>query len=281
MPNRPSKHTATLLWGACGNECCNPDCSEQVLLLDKAHKEIKKLGEIAHIKGAKPGSNRYDSSQTDEERHHYDNLLILCRKCHKEQPHGVDIPANESKYPAALLKEWKYSHLEKIQKLNDRNWICNPNGAHIFQDGDSIAVKYWINEKGMPQLFTAEQLTIVEQLFKLNLSFSQLHSMLNMIENTKGKPIDPGHQTLNDSTVGQLYNDSQHLPKLDEYGWIGYLVESLQIAQDVTLGELHAMMVQDGLAKKEELRRMGLEKLREKAANVDPQPIITKVDDNA
>ena len=276
MSNRPSKNTANLLWATCGNECANPDCSTSVLEIDKAKGEIEKIGEIAHIKGARPGSNRYDANQTDQERHHYDNLLILCPACHTQQPDGIDIPDNENRFPHELLTEWKYSHLEKIRFLNDRNWICNPNSAVISQDGISFSVKYWVDQTGKPQLFTPEQLTIVEQLFKLHLSFSQLSGMLRTIEGTEGKPIDPSFQTLNDAAIGSLYRDLRRLPSFESYGWIGYLSESLQIAQDITLGELHTMWVQDGLAKKDELRKRGKEMLRKKAGSVDPKPKIRK-----
>lgn len=277
MPSRPSKNTATLLWGACGNECANPNCNSPVLSINKVSNVVEKIGQIAHIKGDNPESNRYDPSQSDEERHHYDNLFILCPKCHTEHPDGIDIPANEKRFPTEILIDWKHSHLEKIRQLNDRNWVCNPNSVHLFHEGVSIGIKYWIDKKGQPQLYTAEQLAIVEQLFKFHLSFSQLNSMLKMIEDTEGKPIDPSHQTLNDAIVGSLYKYLQQLPRYEEYGWIGYVSESMQIAQDITLGELHTMWVQDGLSKKEELRKRGQEMLRNKASTVDPEPKFTEV----
>ncbi len=280
MPNRPSKNTASLLWGTCGGECANPDCESPVLRIEKTNKVVEKIGQIAHIRGARPGSNRYDPSQSDQERHHYDNLLILCPKCHTQQPDGVDIPANEERFPPELLMEWKSAHLEKIRHLNDRNWICNPNEAHLFQDGVSVSVKYWIDERGHVQLYTPEQLAIVEQLFRLHLSFSQITDMFRMIEQTNGTPSDPSHQTMNDAVIGSLYRDAQRLPKNGNYGWIGYLAESLNMAQDITLGELHSMWVQDGLAKKDELRKRGREVLRSKAELVDYEPRVTVVDAN-
>ena len=278
MSSRPTKSTANLLWGSCGGECANPDCDAPVLRVDQANKVVEKIGEIAHISGAKDGSNRYDANKSDEDRRHYDNLLILCRPCHREQPNGIDIPENEKHFPTALLLDWKRTHLEKIRQLNDRNWVCNPNAAQLYEDGKSISVKFWIDRKGHAQLYTAEQLVIVEQLFKLHLSFSQISEALKMIDQTEGKPIDPSHQTLNDATIGQLYQLSKRLPKREEYGWIGYLAESLQLAQDVTLGELYTMWVQDGLAKRDELRKQNRELLKQKAELIDPLPTITSID---
>jgi len=273
--NRPRR---SAIAGDAGGECANPDCGAPILRIDKKQKVVEKIGQIAHIRGAKDGSNRYDKNQTDGERRHYDNLLILCPKCHTCLPDGVDIPANEERFPPELLMEWKEIHLEKIRQLNDRNWICHPNGAHLFEDGKSDSIKFWIDEQGQLQLYTAEQLVIVEQLFKLHLSFSQLNEIIRMIEQTEGKPVDPSHQTMNDAVVGQLYQQFRRLPKNGEFGWIGYLAESLNMAQDVTLGELHAMWVKDGLAKKAELRECGRELLKGKAEKVDPSPRITLVE---
>ncbi|WP_415282467.1 HNH endonuclease [Candidatus Nitrososphaera sp. FF02] len=41
------------------------------------------FGEICHIEAAESGGPRYNSKQTDEDRRHYDNLILLCRNHHK------------------------------------------------------------------------------------------------------------------------------------------------------------------------------------------------------
>lgn len=279
MPNRPSKNTTNLLWATSDGTCSNPSCLNSVLHFDHTSEILEKLGEVAHIKGNNPGSNRYDENQPDSERHHFDNLIILCPNCHTTQPDGIDIPNNEARFPIELLYEWKSKQIESIKQRNDRNWICNPNSALLFQNGTSTKVKFWVDREGNPRLYTPEQLAIVEHLFHLNLSFSQLSSLLAQIESTKGAPIDPSHQTMNDAAIGSLFRDLQHLPKVGGYGWIGYLSETLLMAQDITLGELHLMLVEDGLAKREQLRQQGLEKLRDKAAEVDPEPCVTIIND--
>lgn len=41
------------------------------------------LGEICHIKGKTPNSKRFDPTQSEEERHAYDNLILLCSIHHR------------------------------------------------------------------------------------------------------------------------------------------------------------------------------------------------------
>lgn len=41
------------------------------------------LGEICHIKAQSPDGPRYDSAQSDKDRHNFDNLLLLCSSHHK------------------------------------------------------------------------------------------------------------------------------------------------------------------------------------------------------
>ena len=94
-----------------GCECANPSCSNK--LMAKDYNTI--LGEICHIEAASPEGPRYNPNQTDEERRSFDNLILLCESCHKE----IDNKLNESKYPVALLKEWKKNHQEKI--LNSKH----------------------------------------------------------------------------------------------------------------------------------------------------------------
>jgi hypothetical protein len=61
------------------NVCAYPGCDER--LTDPSWKEVR--GDIAHIRGEKPKTVRYDASMTDEERHGFANLLLLCPNHHR------------------------------------------------------------------------------------------------------------------------------------------------------------------------------------------------------
>jgi hypothetical protein len=60
-------------------------------------------GEICHIKAKRPGP-RYDLQQTDEQRHAYANLILLCRR------HHTIVDAEPDKYTVDLLTDYKYMH---------------------------------------------------------------------------------------------------------------------------------------------------------------------------
>lgn len=99
-PKSPSRPTVKRLFAVSRNLCAFPKCS--ATLIDPLSGSV--VGEICHIKGAKPDSARYDTSQTDEERHHFDNLVLLCNIHHKI------IDDDEKSYTADRLIEMKQLH---------------------------------------------------------------------------------------------------------------------------------------------------------------------------
>lgn len=80
--------------------CYFPGCKTAVITVEDGHHLIGV--DIAHIRGAKPGSARYDPNMTDAERAAYPNLILLCAPHHKL----VD-RLEPAKYPAEVLAEWK------------------------------------------------------------------------------------------------------------------------------------------------------------------------------
>ncbi len=88
-----------------GGRCAFPDC-KKVLVVSETLKNDPKaiIGEIAHIKGEKPGSSRYDKNMTDEERSSHKNLIFLCREHHKI------VDSQEKEYNVDKLLEIKSKH---------------------------------------------------------------------------------------------------------------------------------------------------------------------------
>ncbi len=60
------------------------------------------IGEIAHIEAVRPGGTRYNPMLTPEQINSFDNLILVCRNCHKE----IDSDANL--YTTNCLKNMKY-----------------------------------------------------------------------------------------------------------------------------------------------------------------------------
>lgn len=101
--NSPRQKTIKRLFAVSGNKCYFPDCNTPLV-----EKSIGTLtGEICHIKGKKKESSRYDPNQSDEERHEYDNLVLMCPLHHKI------IDDDTGSYTVSRLKEIKVEH-EKI-----------------------------------------------------------------------------------------------------------------------------------------------------------------------
>lgn len=98
-PKEPSRPTVKRLFALSGNLCAFPSCSTP--LVDPQSGSI--VGEICHIKGDKPGAARYDSAQINEQRHGFDNLLLLCNVHHK-------IVDDDTAYTVQRLLQMKQQH---------------------------------------------------------------------------------------------------------------------------------------------------------------------------
>lgn len=95
----PSAATIKRLFALSNNRCSFPRCISPII---SASGSI--LGKICHIKARKRGGPRFDSKQSDEERHSFDNLILLCGQHH-------DVIDKESGiYTADILCEMKQAH---------------------------------------------------------------------------------------------------------------------------------------------------------------------------
>ena len=119
-----------------GNECAAPDCSNK--LIAKDGQTI--VSKICHIEAASPDGPRYNPNMTDDERRHFDNLILLCDECHSI----IDNKENESKYPVELLNDWKRNHEGKkqysilTQKTGLLDSAINAISEYDFDDNDEI-----------------------------------------------------------------------------------------------------------------------------------------------
>lgn len=85
------------------------------------------LGEMAHIKGEKPGASRHDATQTQKERDDYKNLVLLCRNHHGE----IDKPENEEKFTVEILYKIKAEH---------ETFIDSRLAAEVFENKVEVAL---------------------------------------------------------------------------------------------------------------------------------------------
>lgn len=105
-PRGYTDKTLKLLFGLSGNQCSFPECSRRLVNPHNA-----KDSNICHIEAAKPGGERYNPSMTNNQRAHYDNLILLCVQHHDETN-------DTEKYTVEHLKKMKKDH--ESQYLNER-----------------------------------------------------------------------------------------------------------------------------------------------------------------
>ncbi len=115
-----------ILFGISGNQCAHPDC-HRLLIIDDGTTIV---GKICHIEAASEGGPRYNHNMTDDERRHFNNLIVLCDEHHSV----IDNPENEKDYPVPLLREWKKQHEDKYKNARLRE-----NPRLIIQAIDAIS----------------------------------------------------------------------------------------------------------------------------------------------
>jgi hypothetical protein len=103
----PSVPTKKRLFALSSNRCAFPRCP--ATLIDG--KTV--VGKICHIKGARPGSARYDAQQSAAERHGFDNLILMCGRHHDV------IDDDEEAYTVGRLLKMKADHESRATGIDD------------------------------------------------------------------------------------------------------------------------------------------------------------------
>lgn len=106
-----------------GNQCASPTCENSLVAIDG----ITLISQICHIEAASEKGPRFNPDMDDDDRRHYNNLVLLCSECHNI----IDNKENEARFPVALLKEWKITHEAKqLDKLkNNISFLKNAISA--------------------------------------------------------------------------------------------------------------------------------------------------------
>jgi len=94
-----------------GNRCAMSDCRKILVVDGTATDPASLVATMAHIKGEKPGSARYDVNMSDPERNAHHNLVLVCPSCHKK----IDDQPNT--YTVEKLCDIKKNHEDWINTL--------------------------------------------------------------------------------------------------------------------------------------------------------------------
>lgn len=100
--------TIKILWAASAGRCAF--CWERLSFHGSKHPAPFTIGEMAHIRGDKPGANRHDVTQSPRERDAYSNLILLCPTHHSL----IDKRENESVYTVEYLLSIKSEHEARV-----------------------------------------------------------------------------------------------------------------------------------------------------------------------
>lgn len=101
-----------ILWSAAAGLCAFPNCRERLCYSGAGDQTPYTLGEMAHICGDQPGSNRHDASQNQQARDDYANLILLCPTHHAL----VDRVENEGLFTAEALHRFKTDHERYVRE---------------------------------------------------------------------------------------------------------------------------------------------------------------------
>lgn len=141
-PSGPSQSTIKRLFAQSGNRCAFPKCPVDII------QGATVVGKICHIKAANPKGPRYDAQQTPEDRHGYDNLMLLCAN------HHTVIDDDEEAYTAERLIKMKRDHEQRTSPMKD-NQV--EEGAQLLID-QAVAT---INQSGGITAHTIRAHTII------------------------------------------------------------------------------------------------------------------------
>ncbi len=108
---RYSPHTIKVLFGASGNQCAFPGCTNPVIAPGTSVSDASVVAQICHIYAASDNGPRGKPGLTAAERNSPDNLILMCGHHHPL----VDKQCETC--PADLLKAWKKTHEAKFQQV--------------------------------------------------------------------------------------------------------------------------------------------------------------------
>jgi hypothetical protein len=112
----PTPSTVKTLFGLSGNTCAYRGCEEY--LTNPAWLSVK--ARVAHIRGERPGSARYDPGMSDEERRAFDNLILLC-----PNSHTLIDDLDPDAHPVELLQQMKREHEQRTMDSGADQWCSD------------------------------------------------------------------------------------------------------------------------------------------------------------
>jgi hypothetical protein len=114
-PGDPALSTIKLLFALSGGVCAFRPCDDpsrpacEQVLAKPEWQAVQAV--VCHIRAASPGGPRYDPSMTEDERSHFDNLIVLCPNC----ANLID-RVQPGRFTVECLRDMKARHLERAEQ---------------------------------------------------------------------------------------------------------------------------------------------------------------------
>lgn len=146
----PSDKTIRRLFALSGNACAFPDCPSPIV---EAEGTI--TGEICHMRAQSRGGPRYEASQSEQERHAFENLILLCRRHHKIIDAEPDIYSVEVLEEMRAIQATRFGRPEQASDavyakllLNAKRRVeINNNSGNVVVDSPGAIVGRTVNVK--------------------------------------------------------------------------------------------------------------------------------------
>ena len=201
----PRTKTVKRLFALSQNQCSFPSCPN--LLVESGVV----VGEICHIESN--NGPRPNLDMTDEARHGFDNLILLCEKHHKI----VDAKENEADFPVDLLKSFKKAHEEKSSTISDAELksMSETFAVHINNNrlSDNASISTTINK--------IENVNVVQNLDELMPIKQRIRGQLKEINPEILNIIDssrlPFPVLIDSSKLQRLASLKRQDPEFDNY----------------------------------------------------------------
>lgn len=136
----PSVATIKRLFAVSRNKCAFPKCAQP--LVEPLSGKV--VGRVCHIKAASPAGPRHDPNQTEEDRHDFANLILMC------PVHHDVIDDDPSSYTVERLQTLKQQHehadpaYETLPDAQAQQFIASISSNGVA-DGSII---YSVNQSG-------------------------------------------------------------------------------------------------------------------------------------
>lgn len=103
-PRNYDPQTLKLLWGRAAGRCAMADCRIELFVAEPGYDPVCIIGEMGHVVASSDGGPRGNTTIRLAARDKYENLILLCRNCHRK------IDVLHASYPPERLHQIKSDH---------------------------------------------------------------------------------------------------------------------------------------------------------------------------